>query len=268
MFDLNNKFVLITGSAGLLGPKHVEVILEYNGIPIITDINKEKLNKLDIELKYKYPKKEYYIEYLDITNSENIKILLDKYNIDILINNAAQNPIVTDTGLSSKINRFEDMNFQNWLTGCNVSINGTFLITQAVVKQMIEKKVKGVILNIASDLAVIAPDQRIYKKENESFLNQDVKPIYYSVVKHALIGFTKYLSTYLAPYNIRVNSLSPSGIYNNHPDDFVKKISNLIPLKRMANINEYKGAVIFSISEASSYMTGNNLIIDGGRTIW
>ena len=130
------------------------------------------------------------------------------------------------------------------------------------------KNREGVILNIASDLSVIAPDQRIYRKEGEEKASQ-LKPVTYSVTKHALIGLTKYLATYWAEEGIRSNALSPGGVYNPNIDpDFMKKLTNLIPMARMAEPDEYKGAVIFLLSDASKYMTGNNLIIDGGRSVW
>jgi NAD(P)-dependent dehydrogenase (short-subunit alcohol dehydrogenase family) len=126
----------------------------------------------------------------------------------------------------------------------------------------------GVILNISSDLGVIAPDQRLYLKEGIEDDQQNVKPITYSAAKWAVVGMTKYLSVYFAKRGIRVNCLSPTGVFNNHPEDFVKKLSNIIPMGRMADIDEYKGAIVFLCSDASSYMTGENLVIDGGKTVW
>ena len=126
----------------------------------------------------------------------------------------------------------------------------------------------GVILNISSDLGVIAPDQRIYRKEGVAEDMQNVKPITYSAAKWAIIGMTKYLGVYFADKGIRVNAISPTGVFNNHPEGFVKKLSNIIPMGRMANINEYKGAIVFLCSDASSYMTGENVIMDGGKSVW
>ena len=133
---------------------------------------------------------------------------------------------------------------------------------------MISQNLKGVILNISSDLGVIAPDQRIYRKPNTPEEMQNVKPITYSAAKWAIVGMTKYLGVYFAKQNIRVNCLSPTGVYNDHPEEFVKKLSNIIPMGRMAHIDEYKGAIVFLCSEASSYMTGENMVIDGGKTVW
>ena len=130
------------------------------------------------------------------------------------------------------------------------------------------KKGKGVILNISSDLGIIAPDQRIYKKEGLPENEQAVKPVTYSVIKHGLIGLTKYLATYWADSGVRVNSISPGGIYTNQNPAFIQKVKNLIPLGRMAQKDEYKAAVVFLVSDASSYMTGANLVVDGGRACW
>ena len=141
------------------------------------------------------------------------------------------------------------------------------LSVMAVGKEM-AKQGKGVILNIASDLALIAPDQRIYQEPGQKEGEQFTKPISYSVVKSGLIGMTRYLATYWAKKGIRVNAISPGGVYNNQNKRFVKRLANLIPLGRMADKDEYKAAIVFLVSDASSYMTGANLVIDGGRTCW
>jgi NAD(P)-dependent dehydrogenase (short-subunit alcohol dehydrogenase family) len=130
------------------------------------------------------------------------------------------------------------------------------------------RRKQGVIVNVASDLAVIAPDQRLYRKPGLPEDKQPVKPVTYSVVKTGLVGLTRYLATYWADSGIRVNAISPGGVYNNQPDDFVERLARLIPLGRMANANEYQAAILFLCSDASSYMTGNNLVIDGGRSSW
>jgi NAD(P)-dependent dehydrogenase (short-subunit alcohol dehydrogenase family) len=126
----------------------------------------------------------------------------------------------------------------------------------------------GVILNIASDLGMIAPDQRIYRDPDAVEERQPVKPVTYSVVKHGLIGLTRYLATYWPDKGVRANALCPGGIYNSQPDDFVERLTNLIPMGRMADKDDYTGAVLFMLSDASRYMNGSVVTIDGGRTCW
>ena len=271
LFDLSERKCLITGAGGLLGRYHAEAILEAGGSVILTDIDRDSIMLLSNELKEKHGKNRVIWAFMDVTDSESISKVLETIGpIDILINNAAKDPKVDDEGLnpSATQSRFEVMSLCSWKEGLDVSLNGTFLVTQAVINQMIENNTAGVILNIASDLSIIAPDQRIYRQDGESSEEQNVKPIFYSASKWALVGMTRYLATYFASKNIRVNSISPGGAFHNHPDNFVKKISALIPMGRMASVDEYKGAVIFVCSDASSYMTGHNLILDGGRSLW
>ena len=155
-----------------------------------------------------------------------------------------------------------------WYSNLDAALNGTFFMSQTVANRMLEKD-GGVILNISSDLGVIAPDQRIYKRPGVPDNQQPVKPITYSAAKWAVIGMTKYLAVYFAEQGIRVNSLCPTGVYRDEiPDEFVEKLTNLIPMNRMATEDEYKGAIMFLCSSASSYMTGSNVVIDGGKSVW
>ena len=269
LFDLTGKVALITGAGGLLGPKHAEALLDYGCFVILTDFNYDTLFEKYTNLVSIYGKNFISMEIMDVTNKNSIESVVNKYDkIDILINNAAKDPKVTkdSTNLTPE-SRFEIMTKDYFNEGIDAIINGTFLTTQVVCNKMLKTN-GGVVLNISSDLGVIAPDQRIYRDENKTEEEQNVKPITYSAAKWAIIGMTKYLAIYFAKKNIRVNSLSPTGVYNNHPDDFVQKLSNIIPMGRMADINEYKGAIVFMCSDASSYMTGTNLIIDGGKTVW
>jgi NAD(P)-dependent dehydrogenase (short-subunit alcohol dehydrogenase family) len=142
------------------------------------------------------------------------------------------------------------------------------MLCSKVFGQEMARRGRGVIVNIASDLGVIAPDQRIYRRAQDSEASQPVKPVTYSVIKHGVIGLTKYLATYWAGRNIRVNALSPGGVYNEQDESFVDKVTQLIPMSRMAHVDEMQSAVVFLCSDASSYMTGQNLIIDGGRSVW
>lgn len=269
LFNLTNKVALVTGAGGLLGPKHTEALLDYGCFVIMTDINGDLLSEKYKTLVSKYGDNLLSMEIMDVTNKKSIEKVVCKYNkIDILINNAAKDPKVTkDNNNLTPESRFEIMTEDYFKEGIDAIINGTFLTTQIVCNKMLQTG-GGVVLNISSDLGVIAPDQRIYRDENKTDDEQNVKPITYSAAKWAIVGMTKYLAIYFAKKNIRVNCLSPTGVYNNHPENFVEKLSNIIPMGRMADIDEYKGAVVFMCSDASSYMTGTNLIIDGGKTVW
>ena len=257
MFDLSSKIIIITGGAGLLGSRLAEIIISNNGTPIILDNDNKKIVKLK-----KNVNKKNLIEChkVDITNKKQIKNTIDKIykkykKIDCLINNAGYNP-----KLGLKNNKFENFTIKQWEKEIQIGLTGSLVVTQETVKRMIKQR-NGNIINISSDLGVIAPNQSLYSKNNK-------KPISYSVVKHGIIGFSKYLATYLAEYNIRSNTLCPGGISNNQPKEFLSKIKKLIPLKRMAKINDYDGIILYLCSDYSSYMTGSTIVCDGGRSAW
>ena len=190
--------------------------------------------------------------------------ILGKFGrIDILINNAANNPKVEDG--NTTWSRLENFPLDLWEADIRVGLTGAFLCSRFFGAEMAKRK-SGVILNVASDLALIAPDQRLYRVDGLPEDQQPVKPVTYSVVKTALIGLTRYLATYWSSANIRVNAISPGGVFNNQSDVFLSRLKQLIPMERMANRDEYQGAILFLCSDASSYMTGANLVIDGGRT--
>jgi NAD(P)-dependent dehydrogenase (short-subunit alcohol dehydrogenase family) len=254
----------------LLGEKHAEAIAEFGGIPVLLDIDKKTGNE-----KAQRISKEYQVDcafkLCDITDESQISSvrdsLLSKFGqIDILINNAAIDPKI-EAKSDKNLSRLENFSIDQWNLEMAVGLTGAMLCSKVFGYEM-AKKGKGVILNISSDLGIIAPDQRIYKKEGLPEHEQPVKPVTYSVIKHGLIGLTKYLATYWADKGVRCNALCPGGIYNNQPDNFVKKISNLIPLGRMAHEDEYKASVVFMASDASKYMNGSILSVDGGRSIW
>jgi len=272
-FNLKNKTALVTGAAGLLGLEHSFALLESNCNLVLTDIKLEKLLTLKKLLSSEYPEIDIHIFELDVTSKESITNLyyeLQKLKIDIniLINNAALNPKVEKDSNNKSLTRFESFDLEDWNLELAVGLTGAFLCSQVFGSDMAKKGNGGCILNIASDLSVIAPDQRIYMKDNLEVDNQPVKPVTYSVIKTGLVGLTKYLATYWIGSGIRCNSLSPGGVYTNQPDDFQKKLSKLIPLGRMAKKEEYRAAIQFLCSEASSYMNGHNLVMDGGRSIW
>lgn len=272
-FCLKDKVAIITGGAGLLGRMHAESIMEAGGTVVLLDISEEALNSAKSAMHEKYNGKclvEGYV--VDITKREEIEsvshTIFGKYgHIDILINNAANNPKVEGNAKNMKAIQFANFPIEMWNEDIAVGLTGAFLCAQ-VFGSIMEKQDQGVILNISSDLGVIAPDQRIYRKEGLADDEQTVKPVTYSVIKHGLIGLTKYLATYYAEKNIRVNALCPAGVYNGQDEEFLKKLTNLIPMGRMARADEYKSTILYLVSDASSYMTGSTMIVDGGRSCW
>lgn len=271
-FKIEDKVCIITGGAGLLGRKHAEAVLEGGGIPVLLDISYKALQDAEKKIIGRYPQKRVEIYLADITNEKQLievkNNLLDKYgHIDILINNAANNPKMEDAAKNFGNIQFHNFPLSIWAADMAVGLTGAFLCAK-IFGDAMEKGGGGVILNISSDLGIIAPDQRIYRKDGLSEEEQVIKPVTYSVIKHGLIGLTKYLATYWSGKKIRVNALCPSGVENGQDEEFVQKLTNLIPMGRMADAGEYQCTVLYMISEASSYMTGSVVIVDGGRTCW
>lgn len=269
MYGLERKVFIITGGAGFLGIQHAEALLEAGADVALFDVAEDVAAKASgLAEKHGRPVRGYRV---DITSKEDVEkavgqVVADFGGVHGLVNNAALNPQMDRKG-SAPAGAFEDFPRAQWDLEISVGLTGAFLMAQAVGMRLAAQG-SGVILNVASDLAVIAPDQRIYvdpaNPDARSF-----KPATYSVIKHALIGLTKYLATYWAEKGIRVNAISPGGVYKEGADPgFVQRVSNLIPLGRMARHDEYKAAVVFLCSDASSYMTGQNVIMDGGRSVW
>ncbi|NQY24977.1 MAG: SDR family oxidoreductase [Campylobacteraceae bacterium] len=269
-FDLKDELIVITGGAGLLGARYTKALLEANATVILFDINKTALKDVKDKFKNKYKNKLFTYK-VDITKEKEIlkkkkKIFkkLNKYP-SILINNAAIDPKFEE---NSKINksRLENFELKQWDLEISVGLTGAMLCSKIFGTEM-AKMNKGVILNISSDLGVIAPDQRLYEQDNLKEEEQNVKPVTYSVIKHALIGLTKYTATYWAHKGVRCNAFAPGGVFNNHSEEFLNKIASLIPMKRMAKLDEYEATIVFLCSPASSYMNGATLNMDGGRSI-
>jgi len=259
MFDLSDKVVLVTGGAGLLGEMHSQAIVEYGGRVIVGDLNIKAAEEVCDRINAKHIlTREAFPVYLDVLNKESIENVLSLYpDINVLINNAAIDPKVTDT--TGPSGPFENLGEDEWDLSVDVILKGTFLCSQVFCPHF-EKNGGGIVINISSVLGVISPNQSIY--------GEFKKPITYSAAKHGVIGMTKYLATYYAKSNIRVNCISPGGVYTNQSEEFVDKLTNLIPMGRMASKDEYMGSVVFLCSDESSYMTGHNLVVDGGMSVW
>jgi NAD(P)-dependent dehydrogenase (short-subunit alcohol dehydrogenase family) len=271
IFNLAGKVVVITGATGLLGRRHAEAIAAYGGTPVLLDLFKESIDSLAEELNAKFQTRATGFS-VDITQeqavSETCQRVEDAYGrVDVLINNAANNPKVDATSSVANTSRLENFPMESWNQDIAVGLTGSFLCSR-YFGQSIVKSGGGSIINISSDLGVIAPDHRLYSKDGVAEHLQSVKPVTYSVVKTGLIGLTRYLATYWANKGVRCNALCPGGVFNGQGEAFVQRVSSLIPLGRMAKIDEYQGAIVFLSSDASTYMNGAVLIMDGGRSTW
>ena len=271
IFNLEGKVVVVTGATGLLGRKHAEAIACYGGIPILLDLSQQVIDDFANELNDKY-KVDSVGFAIDITNEEairnNANQLVEKFGkIDGLVNNAANNPKVEESS-DKNFSRLENFPLNIWNDDIAVGLTGAFLCSKYYGEKIAQNPDGGSIVNISSDLGLIAPDQRLYKKDGIPENLQNVKPVTYSVVKTGLIGLTRYLATYWADKNVRCNALCPGGVENGQPDDFLREVSKRIPMGRMANSDEYQGALLWMLSDASSYLNGAIVPIEGGRTTW
>lgn len=267
-FDLSGRVAVVTGGGGLLGIKHAEALAEFGAIPVLLDLEKTDIRRIadDIGARFKVQAAGLTCDITDETQVAAVKAqVLSRFGrIDILINNAAHNPKVED---GSDWTRLENFPLEAWNRDIAVGLTGA-LIGSRVFGAEMARAGRGVILNVASDLGLIAPDQRIYADPGLDPAGQPVKPVSYSVVKAGLIGLTRYLATYWPDRGVRANALAPGGVYAKQDAEFVERLASRIPMGRMAHQDEYKGAVVFMVSDASSYMNGAVLSVDGGRTVW
>ena len=272
-FSVKGKVCIVTGGGGLLGWKHAEAILEGDGIPALIDVVQSGLDKVEKVLKNDYGRDTEIRTFVaDITKRDALEkvrdILLNDYgHIDVLINNAANNPKVE--GGSKNLGAIQFVNFpvEIWNRDIEVGLTGAMICAQ-VFGEVMERQCSGVVINISSDYGLIAPDQRVYRKDGLPDAQQIIKPVSYSVVKHGIIGLTKYLAVYWASKGIRVNTLCPASLYNGQDKEFVNKLSQLIPLGRLSDPDEYVCTMLYLISDAATYMTGATVVVDGGRTSW
>jgi len=271
-FDIPGRCALITGAAGLLGIAHAKALLDIGATIILTDINEVELRSAVTTLRESYPNANIHMYPMDVTSETIIcdtakDIVGLGFRVDILINNAAINPTANSLSGNVRTTRLENFSLDRWNLELQVGLTGAFLCSKIFGTAMASDGNGGVILNIASDLSVIAPDQKLYRHENLDDSLQAVKPITYSVIKTGLLGLTRYLSSYWPDKGVRANALSPGGVYIDQDQEFVTRLEQLIPMGRMAQPDEYTGAIQFLCSDASSYMNGQNIVIDGGRSV-
>ncbi len=271
IFSLEGKVIVITGASGLLGRKHADAIASFGGTPILIDLLPDVVESQAENLNKKYGVNSIGFS-VDITNESAVKnnasILMSKFGkIDGLVNNAANNPKIED-GSDINFSRLENFPLDLWNNDLNVGLTGSFLCAKHYGYKISKNPNGGSIVNISSDLGLIAPDQRLYKKDGINNDSQNVKPITYSIVKTGLIGLTRYLATYWADNNVRCNAMCPGGVENGQPEDFLRDVSYRIPMNRLAKVDEYQGTLLWMLSDASSYLNGAIVPIDGGRTAW
>ncbi|AMP91812.1 TPA: SDR family oxidoreductase [Legionella pneumophila] len=268
LFNLTNKTAVITGGAGILG-KGFSRELAKNGAKVaVADVCFEKAEQVCQSILEEFPDAKVLPLRCDVTDKINIAHMVEtvkaKFNsIDILLNNAATK---TDN-LHKFFASFEEYDLETWRKVMSVNLDGMFLVAQAVSKEMIKQNTGGSIIQTSSIYGVVAPDQSIYK--GSEYLGVEINtPAVYSASKGAVLSLTKYLATYLAKYSIRVNTLTPGGIESGQNNTFIKNYSSKVPLGRMGKFDELLGALVFLASDASTYVTGQNIIVDGGFTCW
>ena len=269
-FDLSGRVVVITGGAGLLGREHAAAVAEAGGTPVLADLDGTAAEQAAAELADTLADDASGAA-CDVTSAEQVEALLERVlerhgRVDALVNNAARDPKAGTHG-DPGFARVEAFPEELWSGDIAVGLTGAFLCSRTFGAHM-ARHGGGSIVNVASDLAVVSPDQRLYRLEDVPEEHQPVKPVSYSVVKTGLLGLTRYLATYWAEASVRVNAISPGGVFADQPDEFVQRLTRLIPMGRMAARDEYRGAIVFLCADASSYMTGQNLVVDGGRTVW
>ena len=272
MIDNTGRFAIITGACGLLGQEHARALLEINTDVVLTDIDIHSGKALCSTLRGEFPDRQIVYFDMDITSETSIELTINQLSsqgieIDILINNAALDPKVSGKKGLENGSRLENFSVSSFEKEVDVGLIGAILCCKHFGRQMAERGF-GIILNVASDLSVIAPNQSIYRQHGVPKVGQPMKPVSYSVIKAGMIGLTRYISTYWAEQGVRCNAVSPGGVENGQSSDFIKNLSKLIPLGRMAQKHEYRGVIKFTCSDMSTYMTGQNIVVDGGRSVW
>lgn len=275
LFDIRERVFILTGGAGMLGRRFAPFLAGCGAHIVVADIDPQQAEEA---ARLASSNTRCLAVPTDITNPDSVRVLVQTVQsefgrIDGLINNAALDPKfgkehieqAESKGDEFGIGAFETFPLSSWQASLSVDLTGTFLCTQAVAP-VFRAQGRGVVLNIASMYGVVAPDQALYERSDSS--TRSFKPVTYSVTKSAILGFTRYLAAYWGQAGIRVNALTPGGIFNDHDDEFTSRYNVRVPMGRMAQRDELLGAVLFLLSDASSYMTGANVVVDGGWTAW
>ena len=268
-FSLTGRVAVVTGGAGLLGVRHGEAIAAAGGVAVLADLRGADAEARAAEVAAATGGKAAGIA-CDVTRAESIETLLQTVmarfgRVDILVNNAANNPKVEAPGQS--FSRLENFPLDQWDADLAVGLTGPFLCARIIGGALARQK-RGAIVNISSEYGVIAPDQRLYRRDGLEPDQQPVKPVSYTVVKAGLHGLTIYLATYWADAGVRVNTITLGGVESGQPADFLRRAAEKIPLGRMAAPHDFQGALVYLCSDAAAFVTGANLVVDGGKTIW
>ena len=268
-FSLSGRVAVITGGAGLLGVRHAEAIASAGGIPVLADVRGEEASARAAEVARAFGVPAMGVA-CDITSAPSVAALLATVRstyarVDILVNNAANNPKVEGSG--EDFSRLENFPLEQWNADVAVGLTGAFLCAQVIGGALAAQR-HGVIVNISSEYGILAPDQRLYHQEGLPAHAQPAKPVTYTVVKAGLHGLTMYLSTYWAGAGVRANTITLGGVENAQPREFLDRAAARIPMARMALPHEFQGALVYLCSDASSFVTGANLVVDGGKSVW
>ncbi|GAP09519.1 dehydrogenase [Bellilinea caldifistulae] len=267
-FRMDGQVAVVTGGAGLLGRQFCRTLAEAGAAVVVADLNRMSAITLAENLqKDGYPALGTGVDVTDPDSVEDMVAAAVNHfgRLDVLVCSAAMDPkFDAEHADQQQGNAFETYPLEAWRQALDVNLTGMFLSAQAAVKPMLAQN-HGVIINICSTYGLVGPDQRIYQRPGQP---PQYKPVFYSVTKAGVLGLTRYLATYYAGRNIRVNALTPGGVYHQHDPVFVENYSYRTVMGRMAEQDEMNGALLFLASDASSYMTGANLVVDGGWTAW
>ncbi len=267
LFDVTGKTAIVTGGAGIQGPRVAAGLAAYGANVALVDVDEDGARVAAAQISDETGASTLAVE-CDVSKPDSVNAMIDRVvevfgGVHILHNNAASK----SKNVADFFAPFEDFKFETWREIMSVNVDGMFLVAQAVVRQMIAQKSGGSIIQTSSTYGLVGPEPRIY--EGSKYLGETIRsPAAYSASKAAVVGLTRYLATHLAEHGIRVNTLVPGGIESGQNDTFVQSYSSRVPLGRMSHRDEMVGAVVFMASEASSYMTGQMVVVDGGWTVW